>query len=592
MDTEGIVVLILKHRPDLSREDVLSMAREKMKNIGAGYLTEQGALFLVAADLGIRIDEEMSKMRMSSSNNSGGGGAITALKDLYSGARDVSVVARVMKIYPVKRYSRKSDGTVSRLRRLVVYDDEKSMSVNLWDDIVDSIERLGIKAGDAIRISRVYIKSGLDGSSLVINTGMRSSVEPLGSDYYDDIGRGKGMSISIEIKRLEDIAIDVSDIVYRVGEEEGKGDNFVVTGILCSNPIISTYRNKDGEESKVMSMLLKGSTSKVRVVVWDLNYANLAKVMPLNSKVMVTGVRVRRDGDRVELHGDSGSIIKTLEHGWRYHSTGSNIESSSDGDYLELMRLRVLAINSGSSNDDNEEEEGKYSIGSSSNDNNRYAIVVVDAADEVNHHHDDEEEAKAALYLLDISSLADRSRVVMKEGMSIECIPSRFLGYTIYLDEDSYVASRDEYDAKGNGTGYEPISKIISMEEENLYAIEVIVLTMPRVDEVRRRDGSVSRYAEVLVGDDTNEARLIAWDKQVEKIEALRVGERIRLYGVVARRKTIASKRRRRGDYDNNNTFYYDTTSSSNDSNSDDNSNSSDVYELNVKPFTIIRHIG
>ncbi|MEM3106064.1 MAG: hypothetical protein QXY14_04145, partial [Candidatus Nitrosocaldus sp.] len=237
MDTEGIVVLILKHRPDLSREDVLSMAREKMKNIGAGYLTEQGALFLVAADLGIRIDEEMSKMRMSSSNNSGGGGAITALKDLYSGARDVSVVARVMKIYPVKRYSRKSDGTVSRLRRLVVYDDEKSMSVNLWDDIADSIERLGIKAGDAIRISRVYIKSGLDGSSLVINTGMRSSVEPLGSDYYDDIGRGKGMSISIEIKRLEDIAIDVSDIVYRVGEEEGKGDNFVVTGILCSNPI-------------------------------------------------------------------------------------------------------------------------------------------------------------------------------------------------------------------------------------------------------------------------------------------------------------------------------------------------------------------
>ncbi|MFN4337039.1 MAG: hypothetical protein ACK4FV_05615 [Candidatus Nitrosocaldus sp.] len=593
MDTEGIVALILKHRPDLTREDVLSMARAKMEKIGAGYLTEQGALFLVAADLGIRIDEEMSKIRLGSGG--AGGGVIMALKDLYSGARDVSIVARVMKIYPVKRYSRKSDGAVSKLRRLVVYDNEKSMSVNLWDDAVDAIERLGIEAGDAIRISRAYVKSGLDGSTLVINTGMKSSVEPIS---LDDVG--KGSSIGIEIKRLEDMAIDVSDIGGEV-----KGDNLVVTGMLCSNPIISTYRNKDGEESKVMSMLLQGSTSKVRVVVWDLNYANLARMMPLNSKIMVTGIRVRRDGEKVELHGDSGSIIRALKHGWRYHNA-SNIESSADDeDYLELIRLKILAIDNGSSKDEAGYNIGSSSSGSSSSSSSssgsgssRYAIVMVDS-EEAN--YGEGTKSQPPLYLLDISSLTD-SRVVLKEGMSIECIPSRVLGYTIYLDEDSYIASRDEHDAdvKGNITGsrtrYEPISKIADVEkeegEENLHAIEAIVLTMPRVDEVRRRDGSIGRRAEVLVGDDTNEARLIAWDKQVESIEALRVGERVRLYGVVARRRTI-SKRDSDSSKSSSNSAddYYSDLYSNDDNTSGSDGNISYMYELHVKPFTIIRHI-
>ncbi len=599
MDTESIVALILKHRPDLSREDILGMARAKMEKIGAGYLTEQGALFLVAADLGIRIDEEMGRMRIG--GNGGRGEMITALKDLYSGARDVSVVARVMKIYPVKRYSRKSDGAVSKLRRLVVYDNEKSMSVNLWDDAADTIERFGIKAGDAIKISRAYVKSGLDGSTLVINTGMKSCVEPIGLDVDSSIG--------VEIKRLEDMAIDVSDIVY--GGEEAKGDNLVVTGILYSNPIISTYRNKDGEESRVMSMLLQGSTSKVRVVVWDLNYANLARMMPLNSKIMVTGIRVRRDSDRVELHGDSGSIIKTLKHGWRYNSTSSDREASDDGDedYLELIRLKVLAIDNGSgeagygtdsSGGSNSGSSGSGSSGSSGS-SGRYAIVMVDS-EEAN--YDDTRSTRSPLYLLDISSLTD-DRVVLREGMSIECIPSRFLGYTIYLDEDSYIAVREEYDPndKGDITGtrtryrYEPISKIVDLEreeeEENLHAVEAIVLTMPRVDEVRRRDGSIGRRVEVLIGDDTREARLIAWDKQVERIETLRVGERVRLYGVVARRRTIT----KRGDDSSNrsssdSTDDYSDLYSNDGGNTESDSNSSYVYELHVRPFTIIRHIG
>ncbi|MEM2922935.1 MAG: hypothetical protein QW560_00795, partial [Candidatus Nitrosocaldus sp.] len=167
----------------------------------------------------------------------------------------------------------------------------------------------------------------------------------------------------------------------------------------------------------------------------------------------------------------------------------------------------------------------------------------------------------------------------MREGMSIECIPSRILGYTIYLDEDSYIAVREDDGGKGRrGAGYEHVSKIADVEEEHLYTIEAIVLTMPRVDEVRLRDGRTSRRGEVLVGDDTREARLIAWDRQVESIEALRVGERIRLYGVVAKRRAVTSMIDREGD-DGTSLGHHDV-------------DGSDVYEFHVRQFTVIKHIG
>lgn len=578
MDTESIVATILKYRPDLSKEDVLAMAREKMRSIGAGYLTEQGALFLVAADLGIKIDEElMGRIRMATASSS----ASVALKDLYSGARDVSITARVMKIYPVKRYS-KSDGTSSRLRRLVVYDNDKSINVNLWDDAADAFERLGIKAGDAIRISRAYVRSNLNGS-LVINTGMKSSVESTSSADYDSASKdmdSTGMGMGVEIMGLEDIAMDVSDATSL------DGDNLVITGILCSNPMISTYRNRDDEESRVMSMLLQGRASRVRVVIWDINYANLARMIPLNSRVLVTGVKVKRDGERVELHGDAGSIVKTLRH--KGYTSSDDVHTGVDEDYLGLMKLRILAINSDEDDEDGKRKESSAttmdnsssSSSSSNSSTSKYAIVMVEDEER-------SDEAKA-MYLLDSKYGGE---VRMREGMSIECIPSRILGYTIYLDEDSYIAVREDGSSeKGRGRGavYEHISKIADVEEGHLYAIEAIVLTMPRVDEVRLRNGSMSRRVEVLVGDDTREARLIAWDRQVESIEALRIGERIRVYGVVAKRR--AEMMTMRKDRTNDNNYGSEGGTDDGSANISNDSYSSDVYELHVRKFTVIKH--
>ena len=505
IDKENIIEIILKARSDLSREDILRMVEEKRKRIGAGYLTEQGALFLVAADLGVKIDNIAATMHRTPE---------VGLKDLYSGARDVNFTARIMKIYPLKRYSR-SDGSQSMLRVVTVYDNDKVMRMNLWDDHANIVDRLRLNVGDTIRVTRAYVKSMLDGS-LTINTSSNTKIEQLEHHPY--------------IKKVDELAMDVDDLLANIKDNGIIPDKeFIVSGILASNPVIASYVSRDGGISRVLRFMLQGyNGSKVRVVIWDLNDSNIARVIPLNTKITLIGVKVKkRDGinssNKIELHGDAGSIVRLAdeyEHYANYY------------DVMDIIQFNVITIT----------------------DDNRYAIVS-------------DAEGNLLLLVIDIQKEHNADRLIsIQEGSILECIPSKILGYTVYIDDESYVRIKDDAYHELSIT---PTKIADAKMEDKLYIVEGIVLTNPSSNDIRRKDGSNVKYSEMIIGDDTKEAKVVAWDKQVSMLERFKVGERIRMYGIIAR------KSRESIDYSNNN---------------DD--DASLDYELLVKPFTVIKRLG
>ena len=110
---------LLEQKTDLTKEGIEEKIKEKKEKIGAGYLTDQGALFLIASDLGITLSEPL-KVEMG-------------LKDLYVGAKEISLETRVLSFSPAKQYSRK-DGSPFFLRSMTVYDGDSTASVKLWDE--------------------------------------------------------------------------------------------------------------------------------------------------------------------------------------------------------------------------------------------------------------------------------------------------------------------------------------------------------------------------------------------------------------------------------------------------------------------------
>src|SRR5438874_12093337 len=108
VDFKKMVELLLKQKPEISAEQIREMIDEKKRKIGAGYLTDQGALFLVAADLGVSF-ENIPKLSAE-------------IKDLYIGAKDITLTARILNVYPIRKFLKKDSNVEIRNRTLTVYD--------------------------------------------------------------------------------------------------------------------------------------------------------------------------------------------------------------------------------------------------------------------------------------------------------------------------------------------------------------------------------------------------------------------------------------------------------------------------------------
>ncbi len=70
---ETLVNKLLELKPELTKPGIEEKIKQKKDKIGAGYLTDQGALFLIASDLGVSLSEPL-KVEMT-------------IKELYVGAK-------------------------------------------------------------------------------------------------------------------------------------------------------------------------------------------------------------------------------------------------------------------------------------------------------------------------------------------------------------------------------------------------------------------------------------------------------------------------------------------------------------------------
>ena len=290
---EELLSKILEQRSELTRTDLEEKINQKKEKIGAGYLTDQGALFLIASDLGITL-EQKPKIDLG-------------LKDLYIGAKEVSLESRVLSISQPREFSRK-DGSSFLLRTMTIYDDKDSaMSVKLWDDKANLPGLENLKPGDLIKIIKAYVKSDLNGSP-TINIGSGSDIEPVNSDS--------------KIPTIDSITIDVNEIT------EGQ-DNLVVSGKL--DGIIDTmqFTNQRGNPGKALRLRLKGKNGdSLRVVLWGKDEKDIPRVISPNSAVKLLSVRAKMGNFGLEIHGNDSTVI--------------DVEGSKEA---EPIIVRIISIN-------------------------------------------------------------------------------------------------------------------------------------------------------------------------------------------------------------------------------------------------------
>ncbi len=271
---ENLITKLLEQKTELTREQVDEQIKLKKEKIGAGYLTDQGALFLIASDYGVTLSEPL-KVEMS-------------LKDLYAGAKEISLETRVLNLSPAKQFSRK-DGSPFYLRTMTVYDTNSTASVKLWDEKANLPGIENLKPGDLIKIIKAYVKSDLDGLP-TINIGSGSNIETTDTKS--------------EIPTIDTITKDVSEL------QEGQKD-LVITGMV--DGIISgmEFTNSRGQPGKALRMRLKGKEgSGMRVVIWGKDESSIPNMISQSAKVRLLGVKVKSGNQGLEIHGNDATIIE------------------------------------------------------------------------------------------------------------------------------------------------------------------------------------------------------------------------------------------------------------------------------------------
>jgi hypothetical protein len=281
-DFDALVTEVLRNKPEITRDSLMELVQEKKRTVGSGYLTDQGALFLIAGELGVKLQHMIT--------------ADLTLKDLHIGANDITVVARVLAIYPVAEFKKKDGSGVGRYRRVNLFDSNGVGRLTIWEDNEEAIKLSGIAVDAPVRVVSAYVKQGLDGKPN-LNLGKRGRIEAI----TDPSITSKLVSLSTLTKLVDQV---------KVGEVV-----FAVDGLAVTDSKRSTFtRRDDGSTGSLTQFELKGSGDKTtRVVIWD--GVDLLEVKS-GSRVRATNLRQKngRQGE-VELHGDSATVIRTLESG-------------------------------------------------------------------------------------------------------------------------------------------------------------------------------------------------------------------------------------------------------------------------------------
>ena len=439
---EELISKLLEKVPELSRSVIEERINEKKEKVGAGYLTDQGAIFLVAADLGVSLEQTQNSE--------------VAIKDLYIGAKEVTLESRVLNISPTKQFTKK-DGSSFSLRTITVYDNNSTASVKLWDEKANLPGLEELKPGDLIKIIKAYVKSDLTGAP-TINIGSGASIETSKSE--SDI-----VSIDSKISDVSEIKDDQRDLI--------------VAGTLGSAMSLLEFTNSKGQPSKALKFRLRGENKNlVNVVLWGKDESILPKVITQDAKVKLFGVRTKTGMQGLEIHGNDATII--------------DVEGDAE---IQPTIVRLLAI---------EKDQAGNTTG-----------LAIDKSKK----------------LVRITDVANTIGSFVKDDI-LECMPSKIIGNTMQIDQDSFVRKIDD---KTVPTVAEIRTKITEVSEGNDYSVEAIVLKAPERKDIQTKNGDNIQLSEMFVEDDSGQVWIKGWRQQADLMDSFTLGDIITILGVNAR---------------------------------------------------------
>jgi replication factor A1 len=444
----------LQRRSSMDKSALLKLIEEKKRKVGAGYLTDMGALFLVASDLGITLDYVTT--------------SDLTLKDLYIGANEITIISRVLSAYPIQNYTKK-DGSKGYYRRIILFDKDNFVNTTLWDEKTTLIDPLNINPNMVVKIIKGYVRAGLDGRP-VLHLGSRGSVEVL-----DD------QELAKKLPTIEEMTKDVSAV-------KSPASHLSIRGSVKTEPKLSQFTRKDGSQGSVIQFYINDieSDQAVRVAIWDseskaiesLQIGFIVRLINVKAKMLSYG--------EIELHGDVGTALEIVSK--------KIVRKASP------MTFRLLSIGP--------TQEGKSA-----------SALLIDSV--------------KRFYTLMAKDDARNKLSYIKPDSLITCYPREVINSKIICEDEKSIVAKTLDDSIYPKLQSLTLKIKDASNLDHPVFLEVMALSNVSIKDVTTKDSSIIKKAEIMVGDETGERKLVAWRDLTTLLEGISPGEKLRINAVI-----------------------------------------------------------
>ena len=485
------LILEVSSSSKINRDSLLKLIQEKKAKVGAGYLTDQGALFLVASELGVSV--EYDHQRPSS------------LSRLEADQKSVTVRGRLLSIGVPKSFTRKGGSGVGLLSKVVIYDSSGAVTVSVWDSATTKIidPALGLIPGDVIQISEAYTRAGLDGRP-ELNAGEKTRFEKLTEN--NEVGK--------KIESLESRVVSPSNV-----PEAGKF--LVIRGRVSGEVKKSPFSRSDGSNSTLISFSMVdelGTGSPVRTVVWNNPNPVFEKLRNDDVATMLnvrTKISTFQNTPSLEIHGDETTCIREffddtrswlLERSKEFSTTRSGVSKIEEKTTAQTKPLPFI---------------GRVISKRYSQSDRKYHLLILDS-----------QKRKLSVTASD-DAVKNLGEEVAEDSVVI-CKPDS-------LDQGSFRATCTLANSISKVSSRRPdiqlaSSLFVKVEElpsevGAIASLELICLNNQVSREVQTKDGLVKR-SELTVADHTGEVKVFAWRNLSKMLDDFSAGDRIVLRAV------------------------------------------------------------
>jgi replication factor A1 len=269
----------------LSKKDIQERLEEKKEEL-KGLITDKGALFVIAKELGVEIKDQSSGIVEDIELN---------VSDIKPGMKNIVLVGRVKEINQIHTFNRK-DGSEGKVGSFLLHDKTGDIRVTLWDKETELLNSREFDVDELVKIVNGYSKKGkFSGTEIHIGKLGKVIVSPTDVDYK------KYPKISQKTKQIKDVSLSLNSVNI-----QGK--------VIRKRPV-NYFDRKDGSKGRVSSINLADSTGSIRITFWDDNTEKIESIESGNV-IKITNLNPRQsnlDSTQIELFARNSTKIEKID---------------------------------------------------------------------------------------------------------------------------------------------------------------------------------------------------------------------------------------------------------------------------------------